>query len=97
MRATIYRRDGRMRPAQQNVVDIGGGVGIMDCLECGGTGWWAYAEPEIPGDYCVDCKGTGRRYISYWEKPMGWFLLAWFLVSCVVSPLIGRWLHNRLG
>lgn len=94
--ASIYRRDGRMRPAQRNVVDLGGGVGMVACFECDGTGWWAFMEPEIPGDYCVDCKGTGRRYLVFWEKPMLWkILLCWFAFSPFASYLAGSWLRSR--
>lgn len=58
-----------MRPARVAVDDMGGGVGRIACLECAGTGWWAFMVPEIPGDVCVDCKGTGRRLIAYWPPP----------------------------
>lgn len=34
------------------------------CLECKGSGWWDFMEPEIPGMLCVDCKGTGLVYVG---------------------------------
>lgn len=40
------------------------GYKVIDCPECLGTGWWAFAEPGVPGDYCVQCKGTGKWYIN---------------------------------
>lgn len=66
MMVTVYRRDGRMKPAQQEAELLGGGVARVDCLECLGTGWWAFMEPEFPGEDCVDCKGTGKRLIACW-------------------------------
>lgn len=42
----------------------GGGYATAPCPECEGSGWWAYAEPEVPGAPCVDCKGRGRVYIA---------------------------------
>lgn len=63
--ATIYNT--RHKPVPNvPVVDLGGGVGRIACLECEGTGRWGYAAPEIPEHDCVDCKGTGRRFIMYW-------------------------------
>jgi len=45
------------------VVDGPSGIGQCRCPECEGTGWWAYGEPEIEGAECVNCKGTGKRYV----------------------------------
>lgn len=57
--------------AQQTIEDLGGGVGITDCIECGGDGDWTKFHPDatlpplsLP---CVDCKGTGRRYVSFYS------------------------------
>lgn len=69
MISTIYRRDGHMKPQQIDVVDLGGGVGQIACLECGGSGRWAFMAPEIPEYDCVDCKGTGKRFIAFWPVP----------------------------
>ena len=56
--------------AQQTIEDLGGGVGITDCIECGGDGDWTKFHPDITlpplSLPCVDCKGTGRRYISFY-------------------------------
>lgn len=60
--------------AHQEVEDLGGGVGRTDCIECGGDGDWTKFHPEskslpthsIP---CIDCKGTGKRYIGFWPAP----------------------------
>lgn len=50
----------------QVIKRLGGGVGVTDCWECGGDGDWSKFAPWNPprGSYpCVNCKGTGRRYI----------------------------------
>jgi hypothetical protein len=44
------------------------GVGVTACWECEGTGDWSRFLPE-PAKYpkgfpCVECKGTGRRFVS---------------------------------
>jgi hypothetical protein len=44
--------------------DIERGYTLVRCCECEGTGWWAYLEPLKPGEPCVVCKGTGKRYIN---------------------------------
>ena len=44
--------------------DLGCGAGKVPCFECLGSGWWAFMEPEIPGEPCVCCKGTGYVLIS---------------------------------
>ena len=45
-------------------VDIKRGYAIGPCGECDGTGDAGhYFAPFITGK-CVDCKGTGKRYIS---------------------------------
>jgi hypothetical protein len=56
----------------QEIEDLGGGVGRTNCIECGGDGDWTKFHPEsgilpprsIP---CIDCKGTGKIYISFWS------------------------------
>jgi len=50
----------------QPVQDIGGGVGVTDCWECGGDGDWSKYAPwnPPPGTLpCVNCKGAGKRYV----------------------------------
>lgn len=65
--ATVYNfARPQMTPVKRAVVDTGGGVGVMICAECDGNGIWDYMMPEIPAEPCVDCKGTGRRFIAYW-------------------------------
>lgn len=54
----------RSTPVMVSVKPLGCGAGEIVCLECLGTGWWAFAEPEIPGEDCVQCKGTGRMLVS---------------------------------
>lgn len=44
--------------------DTRASVGQIACLECSGTGWWAYAAYAMPPGPCVDCKGTGRVYVG---------------------------------
>lgn len=48
-------------------VDLSSGIaGQIDCIECGGDGNWGKFAPEIVGADCpcVECKGTGRVYVS---------------------------------
>lgn len=51
-----------------NPIDLGCGVGEVQCFECGGDGDWTkfYPEPETLGEQmkCVACKGTGRVLVS---------------------------------
>jgi hypothetical protein len=58
---------------RQEVQDLGGGVGVTDCIECGGDGDWTkfYPDETLPPRSlpCVDCKGTGKRYIGFWPAP----------------------------
>lgn len=61
------------RDHQIEVRLLGGGVGEIDCIECGGDGdWGKFLAPEQleavnpeGGTYaCVQCKGTGRQLIT---------------------------------
>lgn len=63
MRMVVHAH-ARTAGVEQEVVRLGPHVGETACLECEGTGWWAYAEPEIPGEDCVSCKGTGKVLIG---------------------------------
>lgn len=62
--AELWRGQLRETPALVLVEVLDGGFGRVPCPECEGTGWWAYAEPEVPGAPCVDCKGQGRLYVA---------------------------------
>lgn len=44
--------------------DLGCGAGQVPCFECGGSGIWAFMEPEIKASACVSCKGTGKVLVS---------------------------------
>lgn len=48
------------------VIDRGAGAGETACFECGGDGDWGKFYPEPPGHKvnCIDCKGTGRVFVS---------------------------------
>jgi hypothetical protein len=46
------------------VIDRGCGAGEIDCIECGGTGWWGFGPTEAETGPCVECKGTGRALVS---------------------------------
>ncbi|MES1988097.1 MAG: hypothetical protein V4440_08725 [Pseudomonadota bacterium] len=53
------------------ITDLGGGVEVIDCIECGGDGDWSkfHPEPETlnkQDGLCVKCKGTGKIHISFW-------------------------------
>lgn len=57
---------------EQDVRIIAPGIGITDCWECGGDGDWskfAPWEPPAGSMPCVNCKGTGKRYVDAWELP----------------------------
>ncbi len=60
-------------PITQEVSVIFPGVGTTDCWECGGSGDWTEFHPEphlFPdGIKCVECKGSGKRYVDAWELP----------------------------
>lgn len=67
----MHRKKGPLAP--MTVTDLGGGVGLIDCVECGGDGDWSkyHPEPELltPSEMaCVNCKGTGKRHISFWPQ-----------------------------
>lgn len=64
MLMTVYCGYLRETEVVCDVTDLGAGAGEIACLECGGSGCWAFAEPEIPGEDCVQCKGTGRHCVS---------------------------------
>lgn len=57
----------------QPVEIVAPGIGITDCWECGGDGDWTKFHPDPPpeGIKCVDCKGTGKRYVDAWAPPPG--------------------------
>lgn len=51
------------------LVDISSGVaGEITCIECGGDGDWTKFHPEpetlTAPMRCIECKGTGRIYVS---------------------------------
>lgn len=57
-----------------DVLDLGGGVGLINCVECGGDGDWTKFHPEsdalpVGSLPCINCKGTGKRYIGFWPLP----------------------------
>lgn len=60
----IYCGLKRETVVQLEVTDLGCGAGRIRCLECEGSGVWAFMEPEIPACPCVECKGTGHQLVS---------------------------------
>lgn len=60
--AELWRGWDRSTPVPV-VLTIVGEYGLAPCPECEGTGWWAYAEPEVPGGPCVECKGTAEVWV----------------------------------
>lgn len=63
-----------MNSVEQMVTIIKPGIGVTDCWECGGDGDWSkfLPEPETLGPEgfpCVNCKGTGKRYVDAWAFP----------------------------
>lgn len=64
-----YRGFYRNTEVEVEPLDMGNGVGQVPCFECGGDGDWSkyHPDPEITHKDqcpCVDCKGTGKVYIS---------------------------------
>lgn len=59
---------------EQEVDIVMPGVGITACWECGGDGDWTKFHPEphllLEKLFCVDCKGTGQRYVDAWDIPL---------------------------
>ena len=52
------------------VEDLGGGVGLVTCFECDGTGLFPFWPEEFPkNEPCVRCKGTGREYSMIYLLP----------------------------
>jgi hypothetical protein len=39
-------------------------IGEITCIECNGTGWWGFGPTPAECGPCVDCKGTGRIFVS---------------------------------
>lgn len=62
-----------MNYIEQDVQIITPGIGITDCWECGGDGDWTKFHPDDTLDPlsmpCVNCKGSGKRYVDAWEMP----------------------------
>lgn len=61
---TVYCGSLRETEVVAGVEDLGGGAGRVACLECGGSGWWDFAAPEVPPRPCVPCKGSGWELVS---------------------------------
>jgi ferredoxin-like protein FixX len=61
---TVFCAKNRETVVCHFVEDLGCGAGRIVCLECAGSGWWDYMEPEIPGYACNDCKGSGYALVS---------------------------------
>jgi hypothetical protein len=64
MRMVAYLGEAPETEVPIDPVDIGCGAGAVPCFECGGSGWWGFAEPLEPGCPCNDCKGTGKVLVS---------------------------------
>ena len=45
-------------------VDLGCGAARIACVECDGSGVWAFMAPEVPAEPCVACKGTGAVLVG---------------------------------
>jgi hypothetical protein len=56
----------RTTEVEVNPIDFGCGAGQVDCFECEGSGDWTkfHPEPELGPFRCVDCKGTGKIFVS---------------------------------
>jgi len=61
---TIFCANNCDTAVRRYVQNLGYGAGRIVCLECAGSGWWDYAEPEVPGCACNDCKGSGYTLVS---------------------------------
>ena len=62
-RMECYIAENNDTVAWQRVKDMGAGAGLTDCFECFGSGFWPYL-PDAVVKRCVDCKGTGKVYVS---------------------------------
>lgn len=65
---TIYRGRNYVTPIEVQIEVVCNGVGRTSCPECGGDGDWTkfYPEPETLTEplQCVECKGTGKIFVS---------------------------------
>lgn len=62
----VPRGFSRMSDAHVGVVtaaEVERGATTVRCIECSGSGFWNFGPAGTEGD-CVECKGTGRLWIS---------------------------------
>jgi hypothetical protein len=60
----VWRGFSRCTEVAATVERLSCGAGRIACIECGGTGVWDFMVPDIAASPCVECKGTGKTYVS---------------------------------
>jgi len=61
--AIVYRGFARNTECEVFLDRITPEIASIDCIECGGLGWWDFGPPGTEGP-CVECKGTGKVFVS---------------------------------
>ena len=62
--AVVYRGFKRETAVPVAMTLVTPEIGVIDCIECGGTGVWDFEPTPAECGPCVECKGTGRVFVS---------------------------------
>ena len=65
-KAVVYRGLNHVTSVDVKIQRVCPGVGQIDCIECDGSGVWPYYPNGLEPTQCVECKGTGKVYVSFY-------------------------------